>query len=124
MENVIKFRCWYNNKMHDNKEAMRILYNNATEIKLLSLNDVVIMQFTRRKDLQGVDIYDKCIMEWPDRDKVDGKPMRFYVTWHSDNQGSGWKFYNKNDIPAGFCFSHADNGIVIGNMYEHPHLIK
>ena len=80
--------------------------------------------FTGRYDINNIEIFDGDVIEFPERDKVDGKPMRFYVGWNSDNQGSRWSFYNLYKVPPGFSFAHVNSGIIIGNIHQNPELLN
>lgn len=59
MKREIKFRAWYGGKMRENKEALRLLYNNSSDCEIFH-TESIFMQFTGLTDKNGKEIYEMC----------------------------------------------------------------
>ena len=112
MEREIKFRVWYGNKMHDNKEAMRLLYKWAeaelmqyTGYRMFNKNiyfdDLVSKNFETSKEvIRQIVEHKGCIM----MKRIKGNSsLPKYISLHE------W---------------HELNFKIIGNIYENPELLK
>lgn len=116
----IKFRVWYEGKMHYNAicgNGQALFIHDATgEYKWISLAECKVMQFTGLHDKNGKEIYegDVCTkMISPDEDNLAPKELhRGIIVFHY----------------GGFCYKSGDyyypmsrtHGVinVIGNIYE------
>lgn len=120
MKREIKFRAFYDNRMHDNVEAMRILYNNSTESPLTP--KYPIMQFTGLHDKNGVEIYEndfvKISMGFAERIcEVVFRNGGFIV------ESDGFFGSEESDISLiGWAIDEMDSIEVIGNIYSNPEL--
>lgn len=118
----IKFRSFYDNRMHDNKEAMRILYNNSSENSLTP--KYPIMQYTGIKDRNGKEIYRSDLI----RDCLTMQVYEIKFGFCKKYAFSGW-YAESNDGYTTSINNDSDsdkNNLieVIGNIYENPELLK
>ena len=80
---------------------------------------VVLMQYTGLKDKNGKEIYEGDIWEYDQRYKVIWKDSGFAV------DGEMWiSFAGNLNVSLGWFSEMADNGEVIGNIYENPELVE
>lgn len=119
---TIKFRAFYNNVMHGNEEALRLLYNNSASCDIFHRPDAIIMQFTGLLDKNGVEIYEGDIVNF----NGWGKNAEFVsvttVFWDSDI--NGWDFNNVS-IEDRYDFKKAINYCeIIGNIHQHKNLLE
>ena len=129
----IKFRAWFNDEIHDEIVLVDHQYCVVdkglgcplnTGIKgFLSHDDpdspMILMQYTGRKDKNGVEIYEgditnRGIVEWCE-----------CLNW--DSGGSphpGFYFKNSEDNELEYHLGFDKNIEVLGNIYENPELLK
>ena len=101
----IKFRAWYGGEMSFSDD-MSLEYFFAE----FENNDV--MQYTGLKDKNG--------KEWFESDLVEAPSGNVFETiWNEDEMG--WKLRDKNGVIYNI---NAPLYEVIGNIYEHPHLLE
>lgn len=127
MKREIKFRAW---DTIDNKWLFGYEYPNLGgfsivgevtlmgELNSVSLerwNDIAIMQFTGKKDKNNKPIYegDICRVHWGE---PNTKPCISAVEWVEETACWGFGAGNTSEVH----WSHE----VIGNVYEHPNLLK
>lgn len=118
MSREIKFRAWSNGQ----KAMLEVGDNYGTTHDLDCCNyfksgqDVELMQFTGLTDKNGKDIYEGDIVN-----SQEAYQSHFIIEWGN----SGWVLFDGND---GVLHDEHDEFIenveVIGNIYEHGHLLK
>jgi len=93
MQREIKFRGWFED----------IGMQPITDIE----TSCTLMQYTGLKDKNGLEIYEGDVLSYADGVR------RFVVEWQGNypDFNYGWNFGNRSDFE------------VIGNVYEHPHLL-
>ena len=136
MSRVIKFRAWNKDhgKMHFGSSNLlldlggnhywQFGYDAPMPIPKDEQN-CILMQFTGLLDKHGKEIYEGDILCWRDAPE---KPL--VVQWGS----AGWvlfsKLFSRFGLPGGstcdtmHAFEYARNSEVIGNIHEHPELLK
>lgn len=133
---AIKFRAWnfaaY--KMYSvqalewdykTKQLMAVTlvdYPNNTLLLTEQVHQIELMQFTGLVDKNGKDIYEGDILLIGVSDKERFYPNVF-VRWMTYR----WQFTSSSEFPGWeFTDRYVENGLleVIGNIYEHPNLLK
>lgn len=115
MSREIKFRAWdKKSKRMVNDLGFALVYEKLKRaIGMFNWDDIVPMQYTGLKDRNGREIWEGDIMRWND--------YCVKVIWGN----SRWEFEAANGDHMVESFSgFADEYEVIGNIYEHPHLLE
>ena len=110
----IKFRGWQNGEMNYDP----YIYGGCSGQEDFDINDCFkidfpIMQFTGLHDKNGKDIYEGDILRYLANDKKNHLGI---VEWF----GVGGGFNMKNELGSWTQIA----GIIIGNIYENPSLVK
>jgi uncharacterized phage protein (TIGR01671 family) len=122
------FRAW--NKVTN---TMHLFINSVDNWSFNYLNqDVFIwLQFTGLKDKNNVEIYEGDILQIHDPELDDGMGPNYkrrLVEWKSGAFILEWDYGEYDITYLGWAlewFSQRDMTVeIIGNQYEHPHLIK
>lgn len=104
MSREIKFRAWNGDRMTN----CGIQFNNTTGT-LENKGNIALMQFTGLRDAYGVEIYEGDIVECDEHYYYEISWSEKYHSWDASECGG------LVDLPAEIK--------VIGNIYEHPHLL-
>lgn len=122
MSRVIKFRAWLDadNEMLPPATLQEIL-SYAAESGLADISNTKIMQFTGLTDADGVEVFEGDIVSGRLVDKQNarldfvGKVIYQECEFCVETELSCWP------VASWHCVEVAT---VIGNIYEHPHLLK
>jgi len=121
----IKFKVWdkINNKMYDygSDEACELLEDGVDFMGMSFLScqpNVVWLQYTGEKDIQGKEIYDGDIIVCG-----DGK-VPTQILWVDEYGGWGAKNLRRNEIHALDKYFKRYIGAIIGNIYTNSELLE
>ena len=126
MNNQTKFKVW-------DKLAQRMIYPDKgyQQHYIIDLygrfhnlqkgsggNDYVVIEYTGLKDKNGKEIYEGDIVKWGD--------LNYLVEWN--DIAYKWQgrcpYYHRYHHPTTENFRDLMNGIVVGNIFENPELLK
>ena len=106
----IKFRAWVNGGMEEHICLNMWGYYFDVAGSWAS-SEIPVMQFTGLKDKNGKEIYEGDIIGGYDA----------FPNWVMELQNIGYGFHNCDTCLG---FPHVGVGVVIGNIYENPELMK
>jgi uncharacterized phage protein (TIGR01671 family) len=143
MSRVIKFRAWDadRKRMHTTPKWVEFKVNASGELSALNYNFVgkevllPLMQFTGLYDANGVEIYEGDIVEYNPYHNLGHsyKKEISSVIWGETGDSDGWSHGKHYEWIAGQCSladiadsDYKDEAYckVIGNIYEHPEILK
>ncbi|WP_064444419.1 YopX family protein [Rhodococcus sp. YH3-3] len=92
------------------------------------IRDLTLLEFTGLMDKNGIEIYDSDIVRLKFREAPDEYSFELgVVKWHESSSAFKW-FALEEDLSDGnnYWLTHADcdGREVVGNLYEHPHLLE
>lgn len=111
----IKFRAWNNADFMSKPFTLRDLQSGAAKLT----NECQVMQFTGRKDKNGVEIYegDRLVFNVrKDKDVVGSKSFA-NESGVADLTSTGTYFGNWDSI---YC----ENVVIVGNVFKSPELLE
>lgn len=117
----IKFRCWYDNRMHKVVE-IDFAYEkiNLFGADIINFKDGKLMQYTGLKDKNGKEIYEGDILRFSEVDTAivewNEKYSYFMVKPIQD-------YYFDSDV-LGHALEYNNNVEIIGNIYDNPELLE
>lgn len=114
----IKFRCWDGNKMSSDDRNYDFSSNHEGRYATMSIvSDYILMQYTGLKDENGKEIYEGDLL------KHTGQITN---TIHTVQFRGGCYYLGEGDASLLLCDELINNSKwgVIGNVFEHPDLIK
>lgn len=110
----IKFRCWYDNKMHKVEDiSFKHKTINLFAADIINFRDGILMQYTGLEDKNGIEIYDGDIL------RIDDE----YWLVQYDIEDAMFTLYYDNVI-ENFSNMNSKWFEIIGNIYENPELFK
>ena len=111
MQRTIKFRAWDKtlNKIH----SWSTIENHFTLEELLDTNFFEAMQYTGLKDKNGVEIYEGDILSY--------FGFEYEVTF--EESAFGWSEDGQFYAFAEMAIDEIEKTKIIGNIYEHNHLL-
>jgi uncharacterized phage protein (TIGR01671 family) len=134
MELEPKFRAWDCKNKKFAFEGFHVigevtLFSLLPQYSLEELVKLEVTEWTRRKDINGKDIYEKDIVKQKlrrfDWNKPDGEEMYFEeVISFIEFVGNGFWVHDEGFGWEGEDLWNWDNLEVIGNLYENAELIK
>ena len=110
----IKFRAWFGDKMIKPMSLQKMIHQKDNTIPLKVLEkEIIFMQYTGLKDKNGVLIFESDIVITPYRN-TNG-----YIYYSAPSFG----LKDKTGICTDFTWEDFNEFEVIGNIYEHSHLL-
>ena len=130
MKREIKFRAFDGNQMHDkvcvNHEGKFIKYGYRATDWVDDANAGIGMQFTGLTDKNGKEIYDGDVLKWKSSNPFSLGEIRIVSVTYTQAQfwcnGVG-NMFGKFGVYLAELLTN-ERCEVIGNIYEHPNLLK
>lgn len=140
MTRSLKFRAWDRDSAHM-YDVISFAHPTAAGFDSVGITsegmetwlegaEFVLMQFTGLKDKHGAAIYESDILRYvvpPEHDDGSASDERYIVEWLTYGFGARWlnppNVRSRSDPTL--ALHGADEDLeVIGNIYEHPHLLE
>ena len=118
----IKFRAWDGSRNKMQTSPKFVEFNFSSDGELFAKNYAIggalqmlpVMQFTGLLDANSVEIYEGDIVDW-----VGGI---FYIMW--EDSDASFFAVRSDEVFAESGQELADSCVVIGNIHQHPELLK
>jgi len=119
-----KFRAWLGYRMHGNEEALRLMYNNSSEVTIFRNDAVITMQYIGLKDKNGKEIYEGDVLK--QTEYIGGNFIEIIHKWFSvEWQGAVFSYKPLRVGSVQYTVRpFTENIEIIGNIYENPELLK
>jgi uncharacterized phage protein (TIGR01671 family) len=113
----IKFRCWFRGEMIRNAMCSHASFNDDGTIEHMGK----LMQYTGLKDKNGKEIYEGDILKYK-----DGSDVATYKVFWDDRSArfTDTRIEDGDSQTAYDGFEFVNDCKVIGNIHEHPELLK
>lgn len=127
----IKFRAWSRFEDDDGNENWAMdeygevavsVNGKPMTLDSLELDDSILMQYTGLKDKNGVEIYEGDIVRG--RFVEEQVPDAMWLTLSEQEKRQGFRLFTINTIFEPYETPMPDDMEVIGNIYEHSHLLE
>jgi uncharacterized phage protein (TIGR01671 family) len=129
---TIKFRAWDKTKKVMTRPIASLIFGLGGNLREISEHDgylgeifspiahIEIMQFTGLLDRNGKEIYEGDVV------KCGNMAYDGVIIFNENISGWGYEFINKPEgkVICHFSKKNTEHSIIIGNIYEHPELIK
>lgn len=126
-----KFRAWNGTKMLLSENAeFYLIPNNKVQVPSPTGHefydkDYPIMQFTGLHDINGVEVFEGDVVKWGHVEGSEETPHRVAIVEIDPCIQFNCQITNYVFEYGDFAYQQTDKYLeVIGNIYEHPHLIE
>lgn len=108
-----------------NENTILVDFNGDGDLETIFLtNEITLMQYSGLKDKNGNEIYDGDVCRWTDPEAFDGEIISdVFIARYSD-EFLKWIGENNNSYDDLYDFIDDRQLELIGNIYEHPELLK
>lgn len=122
MSRLIKFRAWDKGEemMLDDVSLVNDTWDMLNEFLKYTTDEIVFMQFTGLHDKNGVEIYEGDVLD------IENEGYPFVKNWKGIVKfiDGSYLIENFEGTDGEYLFDETREVKVIGNIYEHQHLIE
>lgn len=116
---IIKLQWWHRTEDGMDRRKTKEMDMDIDK-ELHELFGVELMQYTGLKDKNGTEIYEGDILEAVHKLKTQKFNRKYRVIF---NEKGYWDAISLDDKPVRLCYAGFDKCEVIGNIFEHKHLL-